>query len=398
MSQTKKSAAAPKAKPGAARSRKGAKKRAMRVVRKGPVKDAALEDLFAFWSPAIQRLPPPLRTSFGNFTTLNSVARFTITTLTTQAQYIWIDWCPTSLAALYFTNGSSAGGSVNAVHYGTLVSSAPTSIRPLRMGFRLENITQFTNVAGSVRVYSLDNPILTGWAAGATSTTPAGFTSTPDSALGALIDSAPDTEEFPAAHFTTEQEFVSVPSSYPSYNEYYPYSAFAGTTTTGAALQSIDLGTLIAGQLTTYTAGAAFVSGTYGSAGLGGLPPVRGFLLEFPPAATAQTYRLTVRRQDGARYPVNTLGATFAGTTEKMSASSEDCFLHWAKLVTPKPARSVPAPVVSDHATTGMSMQSVLAGAASAFLGGAVEAGTGYSRKAGMSFAERAFGAALAAM
>lgn len=370
----------------------------MRVVRKGPVKDLGLEDLFAFWSPAIQRMPPPLRTSFGNFTTLNSVHRFTLTTTATQAQYVWVDWVPTSLAALWMGAGSASGGFFQQHHYGTLASSNPTSIRPLRLGIRLENITQFTNVAGSVRVFSLDNPILAATRTDTVSGGPAILVSSPDNVFGTLIDNAPDTEEYPGAHFTSEQEFVSVPASYPAYNEYYTYVPFTNSTQSGALLQSGDLGSLVTGTPTPYVANTTYNAGTYSSAGLGGLPPLRGFLFEFPPAATAQTYRITIRRQDGARYAVNTLGATFAASHDKMSAGAEDCFINWAKQISPKPARCVPAGQVSAHASNGIGLQSSLAKLGNAVFDGVATAAMGMAGQYGSTMATRAFTAALGAM
>jgi len=332
----------PAAKPGRARAPRGAKKRAVAaLVGKKAAESMTPGELYAFWSARIMRVPPPLRTSFGNFTTVNSVSRFTFTTSTVDNTYLWIPWTPSPVSAL--VTGAGTGQSTQWL-FNTLVSSPPQMVRPLRMSFSIECTTQNMNAAGSVRVYSYDNSIQTAWTMGVLAASTAVFASGGNTLLGNLISSAPDTEEFTAVDLQREHEWVSVPSSYPAYNAYYSFLPLLNSAD-GTAIQSQDIYNLILGETTltnpTKFPGAAvenIYGGGNGSAGLGGLPPMRGFLLSFPLTVTAQSYRICIHRQDGARFAVNSLGASFATSPPKMDAPAEDKFLGFAKAITQGPS------------------------------------------------------------
>jgi len=315
------------AKPRKATAKKGAKRRAVASL-VGKKKAASMTDaeLFAFWDPHLSPDPPPLRTSFGNYTCINSVSRFTLTTRTSESQWVWIPWTPSALAALY---GSGAASST--MGYATLgalgsSSGVPQSIRPLRLSAKVENITQLVNEAGSVRTLSVDNPIYSSWLCGATVSTNCQCLVGLDSLLSPLVDGSPLTVENPATALCKQHTFVSVPAAYPAYNTYYD---FISLTSSGAALNSGDMFNLLQGYYndnTAYASGTYF-SGTSGSAGLGGLPPMRAFLFYFPATPTAQTYRFEIRRQDGCRYPVNSLGAAFSRSGPSATSAAED-FVH----------------------------------------------------------------------
>jgi len=327
---------------------RGAKRRAVRALI-GRKQSEAMSpaELFSFWSAANNRIAPPLRTSFGNFTTLNSVCRFTVTTSTTLDWYVWVPWTPGPVAALATDSGSNPN--VLQHLYGTLTSSSPLCIRPLRMSVSVECITQQVNVAGSMRTYAYDNAIVSSWQLDATGSNPVKWPSGNAPAFLSLISSAPDTEEVTLASLTTEREFVSAPSSYPGYNSYYDFEQFTGTTT-GVAMRSDDAQLLLQGQSDELiTVPSTFVTGKSGAGSLGGVPPMRGFIFLVPATASGvQTLRFAVHRQDGARYPVNTLGATFAQVPKKMPAQNEDVFLRLAEQVARAPSASVPRAAVSN--------------------------------------------------
>lgn len=306
------------------------------------------------------RIPPPLRTSFGNFTTVNSVERITLTGSTSQNTYLWIPWTASPIAALSLT-GASGSNPVQYL-YNTLAQSPPLMIRPLRSSWSIECVSQALNTAGSIRVYSYDNSILTQFSLSTTATGVCSLTSNADLTFAPLINSAPETEEFPSFGLTSaEHEFVSVPSSYPAYNSYYSFIPLSNTTDVSAVVSS-DILNLVSGEVIApapfpIAVGTPPINGGFnGSAGLGGLPPMRGFLVELPVVnPVAQTYRICFHRQDGARYPVNTLGATFATNPPKMGAAAEDVFLDLAKVVSQSP--SVPQKVDRVSAFTNFANQ-----------------------------------------
>jgi len=368
-------------KTGKARAPRGAKKRAVvSLVGRKAAEAMTQDELFAFWSARTMRVPPPLRTSFGNFTTVNSVERITLTTNTNANRYLWIPWTPSPLAAFSFTGG--AGDALTQYLYNTLATASPLAVRPLRSSWSIECTTQLVNVTGSYRVYSYDNAILTALTGGLTASSIVGFTTGGDADYAPLINSAPDTEEIASAASTDEREFVSVPASYPAYNAYYDFIPFSNITD-ASSLQSVDATSLITGNLVQptpypYLVAPPIRGGQNGSAGLGGLPPMRGFLVEFPAVPSTQTYRITFHRQDGARYPVNSLGATFATNPPKMDAAGEDRFLGLSKMISLAPSTSRLVTAVSAVTSVASALNTVLGnpglGAALGLVGGAMRA------------------------
>lgn len=314
---------------------------------------ASLSDaeLFAFWSAAVMKVPPPLRTSFGNFTTVNSVERFTMSNSVTQTTYVWIPWTPSPVAAI--TINGLAGATPSQQIFNSLATSPPQSLRPLRLSFSVENLTQVVNTQGSIRVLSYDNALATGWNTAAVGSSPAGAQGGLDITLGPLVNGAPETEEYTIAALTQEHEFVSCPSSYPAYNSYYDFLSLSNLLD-GTSVLSSDLQKLITNSdAAAFTPSVVLVSGNYGEGSLGGLPPMRGFVIVIPPTTNAQTLRFCVHRQDGVRYPANTLGHSFAICPSKMPAPKEDWFLDAAKQVAQGPSRSVLKQLVEDAQGVG---------------------------------------------
>jgi len=363
---------------GPGKAPKGAKRRAtVALMGKKAAEVLSDEALFAFWSASTMKIPPPLRTSFGNYTCLNSTVRFTFQTSTTSNRYIWIPWSPSPVAAIW--SDHSVASNFVQLTFGTLTTGGPTSVRPLRMSWTVENVGQLVNTSGSMRVYSLDTAVLAQFGLGALPATSVNPAVDLDAQFGALIDASPDTQEYAIADLTKEREFVSAPASYPGYNKYYDfYQLLNGTS--GTALQSYDAYNLIVSSSTNdaYPGVAqTYTAGQYGEGLLGGVPPVRGFLVSLPSTSTAQTLRFCIHRQDGARYPANSLGHTFAMTHDQMGASGEDRFMSLSRAVSEDPARSHPSEGVSSFVKVATAINSGLGVAANA-IGVGMQAAAAY--------------------
>jgi hypothetical protein len=343
----------------------GAKKRAT-VALIGNKATAAMTDaqLYAFWSAATMKIPPPLRTSFGNYTVCNVVERYTFTTATALNSYLFIPWSNSQLAAL-FTNGTS--NSYLQLLYEAYTNNAPQVIRPLRMSFSLENLTTEVNTGGQVRVYSFDNAIQWLYTTGAvplsvangpySGGTYAAPTGDSDNVWGNLVSSAPETEEVTVSSLSEEREWVSVPSSYPLYNAYQDFIPLTNTTD-ATFLNSLDAFNLFNGYSTpsdSYTAASLLSTSDGGSTGVGGIPPMRGFILMIPPTPIAQSIRISLHRQDGCRFPVNSIAHSFSHTPQKMSAQGEDKLLGLVAKVSALPGRSMLRSAVA-AATTAATM------------------------------------------
>jgi len=316
-------------------------------------------ELFAFWSASVMKVPPPLRTSFGNFTTVNSVERFTLNSSTTKTNYVWIPWTPSPLAALFSTG--AAADTPGQRMYNTMAASPPQCLRPLRMSFSVENLTQVVNTMGSIRVLSYDNALASSWTLNALSTLAPASVAGLDAYLGTLVDGAPETEEYTIAALTQEHEFVSCPSSYPAYNSYYDFLSFSNVVD-GTGIYSGDFNKLVLNDDSAVFPGAAtIITGNYKEGSLGGLPPMRGFVIEIPLTTISQSLRFSVHRQDGVRYPANSLGHSFAISPPKMPAPKEDWFLDAAKQVAQGPSRSVLKTLVEDAQGIGNAINTGLA-------------------------------------
>lgn len=366
------------ARTGPARAPRGAKLRATTaLVGKKFAKNLSQAELYAFWSAASQKIPPPLKTSFGNYTCVNSVVAFTVTTSTTVDTVIWVPWTASGIAALQMQGVSAAA--ITQYVYGPLISGGPLQLRPLRSSFTVESITQMVNTAGSIRVLSYDNALNFQVNLGVSSSSNTAFTS--PASLIDLVNGSPDTEEFTLASLIKEHEFVSVPASYPGYNSYYDVIPLQNTNNSGTLI-NYDANQLLVGDNRAYpvltaitTVNSVQLSESGGA--LGGLPPMRGFIMVVPPTPSAQTLRFRLHRQDGVRYPVNTLGHTFAHSPSKMSSQGEDSFLQQVANVTQAPARAVAREAVAS-ATAAASryaaslISSITSGAAVRYAGQAL--------------------------
>lgn len=346
---------------GGAKAPPGAKRRAAKSLlgakREQQMTDAEIR---SFWDARLHKLPPAIRTTFGNFTTVNSVDRWTWQVSGTS--YLYVPWSPSAIASL---NWSPPSGIMTQHLYDVHSINPPNAIRPLRMSLSIENIGQLVNSGGDVRIYSVDQAIVTGIQLGVLPTTAAGLI-TPTVAAP-LIGGSPDTMQYPIASLTEEHSFISVPSSYPAYNTYYDFVPLVNPADL-TNLISVDAWQLVEPILSydNYPASTSVFTGVGPAGCLASLPPMRGFLVEVTiPASVSQTLRITTHRQDGCRYQVNTLGHAFAHCPPKMNAMGEDAVLAMTRHVSSNPAVGFPTAVMSQLGSFAEGLSAVLAGTGS---------------------------------
>lgn len=310
------------------------------------------QQAFRFWSAALNQQPPALRTALGNFACINSVARFTVSTDTTRNTYVWVPWTPSSVAAITMTGESTAAPGKQ--KYLLLDNSPPQAIRPLRMSVTLQCTTQLTSIAGSVRVLSYENPMSVRLTTGATAGV--ACTSQFDNDVLGLINDSPDTHELTENSLSAPLHFVSVPANYPGYNSYYDFvtltdrasSYLTGNDAVQLSYADDQYPYPFIGSATQTTSQAKC------EGGLGALPCMRGFIFLFPATTTVQTLRFACHRQDGCRYPVNTLGHAFSRTHATTDAGGEDALHNMARTVGAAPAAPVPHEDVAAEPAPGL--------------------------------------------
>lgn len=332
----------------------GARKRANIVLQK-PSRLSAIEDPRAFWS-CHNTLAPQLKTSFGNYSTLNLVKRQVITTSTTQDTLLLVpNLSQSCIAAFRFTDTGAATPLIQHV-YGPLTSGFPQSIRPLRMSLELKNLTTAVNVAGTVMCLSYDNALDVDAVYNVNALAGANLSAASVSSLKLLVEGAPETSTYTGAELLSGHSFVSCPSAWPEYNHYYDFiaPAFTGDNT---QMASLDLFNISEGQEGGVYPGAvtALVN-----RGFGDVPGMRGFLLVFKATPNAQTYEITFRRQDGARYPANSLGHMFHRPARAGDDKSEQKLLDYSRVISANPSVGVPTDSLSVKGSVGAGLRSGL--------------------------------------
>lgn len=342
---------------------KGAKRRATRALTGKSSEGLSEEEIRSFWDARLHKLPPAIRTTFGNFTTINLVERFVTTVPADVARFIWIPWTRSGLCALRWDdNGITPTSLIHQHYYNLYALDPPTSIRPLRMTVSIENVGQLINSGGDVSILSVDQAIRTDFG-----TSPSGATTstwiTPSWASG-LLDAAPDAVVLPIATLTDEHRFISAPASYPGYNDYYPYlqniNTIDNTGLTGEDIYNLSQNPT---PVVNYPGALVMSTGEADNASLGSVPPLRGFLIMIRPGGQhAQTLRVQVNRQDGARYAVNTLGHSFAHCPEKMGAKAEDAMLSFTRAISHNPSVGMKSNVMDRLGSFANNVAGALAG------------------------------------
>lgn len=320
----------------------------------------------AFWNAALHREPPALRTSFGNYTCANIVSRFTISTSTTLDTLVVIPWSQSCLAAYSYTmntTGAVAASAVTQYTYSAYASSTPLAVRPLRMSLQLRCTSSATTASGSVRLLSLDTSAAVLWSVGVARTDPTLLGSAAMTSFRDLVNNSPDTCETSAMALLEEHTYVSVPASYPAYNHYHDFVDFANTASS-TTLQSGDIFDLVCRPRTSteYLASTTVIDEN----SQGDVPPMRWFVLLIPPTPVQATYRLQLNRQDGCRYPANSLGACFQHESVGSNEDGESRLLRAIAVVSKRPSVAIPSATMQ---SIGDRISSVIAGVGAAAAG-----------------------------
>lgn len=374
----------PKGRATAPARKPGARRRASIVLPKA-VREIANMNPRAFWS-CYNTVPPPLKTSFGNYSTLNLVKRQIIATSTTQDVIVMVPNLSQSCIAGFRFTDTGANTPVLQNVYGPLTSGFPQAIRPLRMSVELKNLTTAVNVAGTVLSLSYDNALDVDMVYNAAPLAGLNISAASVSSLKSLVESAPETRTYTGTELLMGHTFVSCPAAWPEYNHYYDFlaPAFSGDNT---QMASIDMFNISEGQEGVTYPGAVTAQV---NKGFGDVPGMRGFLLVFKATPNAQSYEITFRRQDGARYPANTLGHMFHRPARGGDERSEIQMINSARAVTQDPSAGFPTQAL---------VQALVPEAASA-IGTAVRAGASrlISSTPNVFSAESAFAPQLASL
>lgn len=236
-----------------------------------------------YLDPEGKNEPPASTTSLGNFTTLNNVLRTSIGTAGTSYDvYLAVQWTPSSLRAIswaWITGGPSIP--VTTFRLGSFISSIPVTSKPLRMSVAVRNSTIFTSTQGTVRVLCMPQSI--DWSAAfATSNT---LTDAFCNSIDSMIESNNKTNTFTAHELHKGKKWIFAPVSAVGYNNWYEQAEGASTQNT-------------------------LVSGSIGDA-------LTTFIMKMPYVANQNIYDVTIRSQDGARYPANSPLASTARSAQQ---------------------------------------------------------------------------------
>ncbi len=215
--------------------------------------------------------PPASNSSLGNFTTLNTIVRSQVLSSGTvdYGVYAVIQWTPSSARMLNWSWISGTTPTVNVTRLANLITSIPVTSKPLRLSVALRNVTVFTGVEGSVRCLCMPQSI--DWSSAfATATT---LTDAFSSSIDSMIESNNKTNTFTAAELQHGKKWIFAPISNVGYNNWYEQLEGASTQNT-------------------------FINGSIGDA-------MTTMIIKIPYVANRNTYDLTIRSQDGARYPAN---------------------------------------------------------------------------------------------
>jgi len=280
LEAAKKKAASQKKKAApAAKKKAGSKKQASSSTAHAVVDRA--KDI-KYMSPFGKTNPPVNNNSLGNFVTVPSLARGEIITSTAYGTVgVIIPSYPGSWKMFSWkeTDGVYLGG-LNLTH---LHANPPSSIRPMRAGFKLRNSTQFTNIEGVVRILVASGGLE--WAFANVLDTSLDLQTTFITELVTMCSTNPKSVEYTMASLQSEKEFVIPPASMSDYNRYRDFST-----------ESTSMNT-IKGLLTATKTDM----------------PMSTVVFHIPKASnTAQNLNLTIGQQDACRFPANELMASLS--------------------------------------------------------------------------------------
>lgn len=255
--------------------------------------------------------PPPSATSIGEFTTINSVLRQSLSSGNgLNSKYVVLFHSTSSVRGFIFDCTDGPGFSTGPLSYiqlPQLSQSTPTpqsNIRPLRVALKIRNDSVFTGVSGELQVlkmpqqFSLGAPNNNNGAdqailSGAGNLT---FTAAFMDGMKAALAGSLRTHTLTAADLLHTHKVILAPASHIGYNEWLDYLPPFNGSESGPAL----------GSWTTAQAITTVNSLIYGL----DVDAMETLILRFPPSANINTYTMTVVWQDAVRYPIgSTLGS-----------------------------------------------------------------------------------------
>jgi len=121
-----------------------------------------------------------LSTTFGNYTCVNSMSRFSVTTVSNTYQQLIFSWSPNCVRSLQWSAPALTATTSGFYSYQQQQLNAnntvPLDIRPLRMSVRVRNTSQNLNIAGNVVSCLVPQSVVVSFAA-ANNITPASLAS-----------------------------------------------------------------------------------------------------------------------------------------------------------------------------------------------------------------------------
>jgi len=264
----------------------------------------------AYWDAALHSTPPNIPTTYGNFTCVNSIARFAIATGASLPTQLQVTWTPSALRITRFSGALSSPTKLACYQQSQLNSSntAPLDIRPLRMCFKIRNTTSALNVASNIVAVLVPQSISLQYSSTGTLDMP-NISASSVASLWNLCETNPMAASFTGAELSKAgKTFVMPPASFTAYNQYKDWVALSPTSDAGAVLTDPDwlsLNSLAIDPLV-YPA-------TYPNSWFGEIPPMYTLLVNLEPNALVQNFEIEVFCQDACRFPANSLVASMAG-------------------------------------------------------------------------------------
>lgn len=252
-----------------------------------------------YWDAAYATIPPALSTTYGNFTCVNSVTRFTITPGSQLYGLLQFQFTPSPLRATALIGDGLTTSTFMAWQQAQLNASntVPLDIRPLRMSVKIRCTTTNLDVGGSISALLVPQSISMFYTAN--STVSAGQFNT----LRGLVSSSPKAVILSNVQLAKHQStFVCPPSSYVAYNSYKDWIPLGTGSDFGAALTATDF---IALNPTLVT-----LPGTETDSWFGMVPTNSILLVNLDPNIKPQSYLVEVYCQDAVRFPANSLAAS----------------------------------------------------------------------------------------
>lgn len=278
----------------------------------------------SYWDASRTSIPPSLPTTYGNFTCVNSVARFALSTVANVPFQMQVHWSPSALRTTY-CYGALTATSVRMVGQQqqqlNATNTTPLDIRPLRMTLKLKCTTQNLNIASNVVAVLVPQSVTLAYGLTGGANMPY-LTAASWSSLWQLAAGNPKAVTITNADLARKgSTFVMPPSSFTAYNQYQDWvplsSGNDGSTVTDADWLALNG---LAADPASYPA-------SLNQTWFGATPTNYMLLINFEPNPLAQTFEVECFCQDGVRFPANSLAASMehrpSASTLTMEALSQ---------------------------------------------------------------------------